>query len=186
MSDDRAANSCLVIDVAMPCAAWRQALPGVARLVRDTARAALAAADDEPTPAELSVVLSDDAAVRILNARWRGKDAPTNVLSFPAGGADVAGAPRLLGDVVLAFETMAREAAAQGKPLAHHVRHLIAHGVLHLLGFDHERARDATRMENLERRILDGFGIPDPYQITLPPLEGEGRGGGRPRRIAHG
>jgi probable rRNA maturation factor len=182
MSDDRAAKPRLVIDVALPHAAWRAALPGIVRLARETVRAALAAADEAPVPAELSVVLSDDAAIRILNARWRGKDAATNVLSFPAGGGDVPGAPRLLGDIVLAYETVAREAAAQDKPLAHHVRHLIVHGVLHLLGHDHERERDATRMENLERRVLAGFGVPDPYlDLAVPsPLEG------RPKRIAHG
>jgi probable rRNA maturation factor len=163
MKDDLATKSRLVIDVAMPCAAWRRALPGIVRLARETARAAVAAADVASGAAEMSLVLSDDAGIRVLNARWRGRDAATNVLSFPAGGHDVAGAPRLLGDIVLAFETISREASAQRKPLAHHVRHLIVHGVLHLLGHDHERAREAERMESLERRILAGFGIPDPY-----------------------
>jgi probable rRNA maturation factor len=109
-------------------------------------------------------VLSDDAAMRALNARWRGKDAPTNVLSFAASDDLAPGMPRLLGDVVLAFETVSREALAEGKPLADHTRHLIVHGVLHLLGHDHERASDAKRMESLERGILAGFGVPDPYR----------------------
>ena len=146
-----------VIDVVTPCAAWRKHLPGAAKLARETARAALA--DARHTGGELSVVLSDDEAVRILNKRWRGKDAPTNVLSFATGE------PNLLGDVVLAFETVAREAKAQGKPLANHVRHLVVHGVLHLLGHDHARERDATRMENRERRILKSFGVADPYRL---------------------
>jgi probable rRNA maturation factor len=164
MKDDPETKPRLVIDVAMPCAVWRRELPGIARLVRETARRALSVADAECGAAEVSLVLSDDAAVRTLNARWRGKDAPTNVLSFPADGNRAPGVPRLLGDVVLAFETVAREAAAQNKPLAHHVRHLIVHGVLHLLGHDHDRERDAKRMETLERRILKGFGVPDPYR----------------------
>ncbi|MGH6981543.1 MAG: rRNA maturation RNase YbeY [Stellaceae bacterium] len=147
-----------VIDVATPCAAWRKRLPGAAKLARETARAALA--DAGRAEGELSVILSDDAAIRVLNRRWRGKDAPTNVLSFATGEA------ALLGDVVLAFETVSREAKDQGKPLSHHVRHLIVHGVLHLLGHDHERARDATRMENRERRILKSFGVADPYRVT--------------------
>ena len=146
-----------VIDVTTVCAGWRKHLPGVAKLARETALAALD--DTGRRGGELSVVLSDDASVRALNKRWRGKDAPTNVLSFASGE------PELLGDVVLAFETVSREAADQGKPLAHHVRHLIVHGVLHLLGHDHERARDAARMENRERRILKGFGVADPYWL---------------------
>jgi probable rRNA maturation factor len=161
----------LVIDVAAPCVAWRREVPGIARLARETARAALA--DAGIAAAEVSLVLSDDATVRALNRRWRGHDTPTNVLSFASGES------RMLGDVVLAFETVSREAIAQGKPLAHHVRHLIVHGVLHLLGQDHERDREATRMENRERRILDTFKIPDPYSPS--PLEGEGWGGGSTR-----
>ncbi|HEX7970330.1 MAG TPA: rRNA maturation RNase YbeY, partial [Stellaceae bacterium] len=104
--------------------------------------------------------------VRALNRQWRGKDVPTNVLSFPALGATPPpGAPRLLGDVVLAFETVAAEAAAQDKPLADHLRHLVIHGVLHLLGFDHESDADAQRMEASEIAILAGLGVPDPYRV---------------------
>jgi len=169
MNDAPAIKSRIVIDVAISSPAWRKELPGIVRLCRETVRAALA--DAGSGAAEVSLLLSDDAAVRTLNRRWRGKDAPTNVLSFSAGDA-VPGGPRLLGDVVLAFETVAREAAEQGKPLAHHVRHLIVHGVLHLLGHDHERDRAAARMENRERRILAGFGIPDPYRATGAPGHG--------------
>lgn len=157
----------LVIDVAVPCAAWRRRVPGVERLARDTVRAALAGAGAELGAAEVSLLLSDDAEVHALNRRWRGKDSPTNVLSFPGGEDGKApGAPVMLGDVVLALETVAREAEAQGKPLLDHVRHLIVHGVLHLLGHDHERAREAARMEALERRILAGLGVPDPYRAA--------------------
>lgn len=119
--------------------------------------------------AELAIVLTDDAAVRGLNAEWRGKDKPTNVLSFPAAtpeeiaAAGAGGPPLLLGDVVLALETCRREAEEQGKPLADHIAHLVVHGVLHLLGHDHEDAAEADRMERLEASILGELGIADPY-----------------------
>ena len=104
-----------------------------------------------------------DAAVRALNRDWRGQDKPTNVLSFPAPPASSAG-PRHLGDVALAFETLAGEAAQGGKPLAHHAAHLLVHGVLHLLGHDHEDDRAAGAMEALEVAALSELGIADPYR----------------------
>jgi probable rRNA maturation factor len=160
------------IDVAVSCVLWRRRIPDVVRLARETSRAALN--DAGIADAEISLVLTDDAVMQALNRRWRNKDAPTNVLSFASGE------PRLLGDIVLAFETVAREAREQGKPLPHHLRHLVIHGVLHLLGYDHERPRDAMRMENRERRILKRFKIPDPYRIIPSPLKSEGKGrGGR-------
>jgi probable rRNA maturation factor len=107
----------------------------------------------------VAVLLTDDAAVKTLNADFRGKDAPTNVLSFPAPAT---AAPHL-GDIVLAFGVCAQEAEAQAKPLAHHLMHLTAHGVLHLLGYDHESDADAEAMEALEREILANLGVPDPY-----------------------
>jgi probable rRNA maturation factor len=156
----------ITIDIAISCGSWRRRIPGVVRLVRETVRAALD--DSGVADAEISLVLTDDAVMQALNRRWRNKDAPTNVLSFASGE------PRLLGDIVLAFETVAREALEHGKPLAHHLRHLVVHGVLHLLGYDHERPRDAVRMENRERRILRTFEIPDPYKIIPSPLKSEG------------
>jgi len=111
----------------------------------------------------VSLLLTDDAAVQVLNREWRGMDKPTNVLSFPAEGISPPGAPALLGDVALAFETVAREAGAQGKPLDHHMRHLLVHGVLHLIGYDHVQDGEAERMEGRERQILAGLGVPDPY-----------------------
>jgi probable rRNA maturation factor len=105
-----------------------------------------------------------------LNRRWRGTDAPTNVLAFPAADPTVAtplGAPLLLGDVVLAFETTHREAAEQEKPLAAHLRHLVVHGVLHLLGYDHVDDADATTMEEREIAILAELGVPNPYRDTM-------------------
>jgi probable rRNA maturation factor len=111
--------------------------------------------------AELSIVLTDDASIRKINAQWRKKDAPTNVLSFPA--AHMPGAPRMLGDIIIAYETTAREAKDEGKPFAHHLGHLAVHGFLHLLGYDHESDEQAEEMERLEREILERLGVPDPY-----------------------
>jgi probable rRNA maturation factor len=156
------------IDFAESCAEWRRQLPEVEALCAAAARAALVAAGAATAPAELSLVLADDTLVRTLNQRWRGQDKPTNVLSFAAeeGSAPAVPAPlpRLLGDVVLAYETVAAEAVAQGKPLADHLRHLVVHGVLHLVGFDHMEDEEAERMEALETRILAGLGVPDPYR----------------------
>jgi probable rRNA maturation factor len=163
MKDDP--DPSIVIDVAVPCAAWRRRLPAIVRVARDTAMAVLAGF--KLGDAELSLVLTDDVEIKALNSRWRGKDSPTNVLSFASDAKQpVSNAPRMLGDVVLAFETVAREADEQGKPFADHTRHLIVHGVLHLLGHDHEASREAERMEKLERRILAGLGISDPYRVT--------------------
>jgi probable rRNA maturation factor len=117
-----------------------------------------------PGASELGVVFTDDAHVRALNAGWRGKDKATNVLSFPAFPETKTGPlPPLLGDVVLAAETVAGEAALEGKPLENHISHLVVHGLLHLLGYDHEGDAEAEEMEALERRILARLAIPDPY-----------------------
>jgi probable rRNA maturation factor len=160
----------LTIDIAQPCRDWRKALPKAAALCRRAAQVAIDAGNLEIADAELSIVLGDDALLQRLNKAWRGKDAPTNVLSFPAqefGGRLVSpvqpGVPLPLGDVVLGFETISREAAEQGKALDDHLAHLIVHGVLHLLGFDHEAEADAEQMEALERDVLSRLGIADPY-----------------------
>ncbi len=117
-------------------------------------------------PASAAVALSSNAAVRELNAAYRGKDTPTNVLSFPAPplppGVTAEG-PRELGDVVLALETLVDEAKAAGIPPAHHFQHLLVHGILHLIGYDHEADAEAERMEALETALLARLGIPDPY-----------------------
>ncbi len=110
---------------------------------------------------ELAVLLTDDAGIRAINAGWRGVDAPTNVLSFPAPPSG--GERPFLGDIALAFETIAAEARAEGKPFAHHLAHLCVHGFLHLLGYDHIRKQDAHVMEAAEREILRRLHIPDPY-----------------------
>jgi len=148
---------------------WAAVLPGAAALAEGAARAALAAAPPAD-PAQLGIVLADDALVRRLNATYRGQDKPTNVLSFPQDAATLPAIPTPLGDVVLAFETVAGEAAAQEKTLADHLAHLVVHGVLHVVGFDHETDGDAAGMEDLERRILRGLGVGDPYRLgaTVP------------------
>jgi probable rRNA maturation factor len=155
-----AAGTVLEIDVLIESGHW-QGEPGA----EATVRRALAEAGEALSTkgAELAILLTDDSAIRLLNRQWRGVDAPTNVLSFPA--TDVAaGIPRVLGDIVLAFETIAREAREEGKPFAHHLSHLAVHGFLHLLGYDHDRDADAEAMERLECRILAGLAIPDPYR----------------------
>lgn len=146
-----------MIDVEIEDEAWTAAMPQAEMLARG---AALAALDAEGAAHEgVTILLTDDAAVHELNARFRHKDRPTNVLSFPA--------PRNpefhLGDIALAYGVCAREAAEQGKPLAHHLQHLVAHGVLHLLGYDHIGDDEAEAMESLERAVLAGLGVPDPY-----------------------
>ena len=117
----------------------------------------------------IGVTLTDDVTQRALNRDYRGKDTPTNVLAFSQLGTVPlpAGARLLLGDVVLAFETVAREAVEQHKPLAHHLVHLVVHGVLHLLGFDHENDTEAAIMEAREVAILAALGVPDPYRDTI-------------------
>jgi probable rRNA maturation factor len=124
-----------------------------------------AAAKAVSTPhAELAILLTDDSAIRALNRKWRKLDAPTDVLSFPA---EVARArrdlPRHLGDIVIAYETTAREAAAQRKPFRHHLAHLAVHGYLHLLDYDHATDREAKKMERLEVAILARLDVPNPY-----------------------
>lgn len=112
--------------------------------------------------AEVSIVLCDDAFIVDLNRKWRQIDKPTNVLAFPSGGP-IASTP-VLGDIVIAFETASKEAEELGKPLRDHVAHLLAHGFLHLIGYNHIRDADAEAMEALERSVLARLGIEDPYQ----------------------
>ena len=145
-----------VIDVVRESRLWDQEPEIDVTLQRAIAEAAA----DAPTDAELSIVLTDDARIRALNLAWRGFDKPTNVLSFPAGGK---GAPTHLGDIVIAYETVKREALAQDLAFLHHLAHLAVHGFLHLHGYDHEAEAEAETMEQMERRILARLGIPDPY-----------------------
>jgi probable rRNA maturation factor len=154
----------LHLDIAVEGGDWAR-LPDAEDLARNAVAAALAVASDAPRgPVEVSLVLADDAAVQVLNRDWRGQDKPTNVLSFsapePPGGADL----RHLGDIVLACETLVREAEAEGKSLRDHAAHLVVHGTLHLLGYDHEAEGQAEIMEALEVKALARLGIPDPYR----------------------
>lgn len=142
------------IDIEVEDPAWETALPDVEAVARQAAMAAL------DHSGGVAVLLTDDEALRDLNARFRNKDSATNVLSFPAAENREAH----LGDVALAYGVCAREAADQGKTLAAHLQHLVAHGVLHLLGYDHESDDEANEMEAREREILAGIGVADPYQ----------------------
>jgi probable rRNA maturation factor len=162
------------IDVVIASARWRQA----PRAVSAVRRAIAAAPPARARGAELAVILTSDRAIRTLNRRWRGRDKPTNVLSFPApapaGRRAPRGVPRHLGDIVLAYETVAREARLQGKPLDHHIAHLALHGFLHRLGYYHESHGQAEAMERRERRILARLGVPDPYAERERAYPGDG------------
>jgi probable rRNA maturation factor len=156
----------LSIDVIVESSLW-EAQPGAEAVLRKAV--VEAAAMLSTMSAELAIVLTDDSAIRVLNRVWRGTDKPTNVLSFPvrqpdrAVDAETAGLPRLLGDVVIAFETTTQEARNESKRFDDHLAHLAVHGFLHLLGQDHDSDSDAEAMEGLERAILARLGIPDPY-----------------------
>ena len=134
-------------------------------LVRRAIGAALDVLGEDASASELSLVFTDDKAIRALNAQWRAQDKATNVLSFPA--FDMAPGypvPPVLGDIVIAHETVEREAALELKPFDHHLTHLVVHGFLHLLGYDHEIDEEAEEMEALETRILASLGVDDPYR----------------------
>lgn len=157
----------VTVDVVIESPLW-SGHDGLTARTRAAVLAAVRGADVELHPdAEICVMLSDDAGVQELNRDWRGKDKPTNVLSFPAAEGDELATSPLLGDVVVAYETLAREAAEEGKPFEHHFSHLVVHGTLHVLGFDHMTDAEADMMENLEREVLETLGIPDPYCKVL-------------------
>lgn len=154
------------IDVVIASTRWRKA-PQAETIVR---RAIAAAAPAPARKAEIAVTLTGDRTIRALNRRWRRQDKATNVLSFPSPPQG-RGTPRHLGDLVIAYETVAAEARAANKPFDHHLAHLAVHGFLHLLGYDHESNRDAEEMERRERRILARLGIPDPYAVATPTFD---------------
>ena len=155
---------------------WQAA--GLAPLAERAALAALGHLGLDPALFEVAVLACDDARIAVLNADFRGKPQPTNVLSWPSdergadadGGAPArphpgpAGMPEELGDIAIAWETCEREAEDQGKPLRDHVSHLIVHATLHLLGYDHVRDGDAALMEGTEIRILEAMGLSNPYE----------------------
>ncbi len=148
------------IDIVRESSLW-QAQPEIEAVLRRAI--AEAAASVSTKDAELAIVLTDDSRIRELNRVWRGIDKPTNVLSFPAKEAGGNGATVLLGDIVIAYETAAREAHDQATPFLHHVAHLTVHGFLHLRGYDHAADEEAETMERLERTILARLDISDPY-----------------------
>lgn len=154
------------IDLVIEDRAWRSSVPGAAATARRAARRALS--DIGAPPGGLALVLSDDRRVRSLNRDFRGADKATNVLSFPDQPEE-----GRFGDIVLARETLLREARSQGKSARQHLMHLVVHAVLHLFGFDHDRPLAAERMEWRERRILADLAVPDPYRppATLPKPE---------------
>lgn len=150
-------NAALAVSIDDP--RWRKRLRAPEALVRRAARAAL---DGAGRAGEIRYALADDALLRELNRDFRGKDKPTNVLSFPDES------PGALGDVALAFETCWAEARAQGKSLDAHLAHLVVHGTLHLLGWDHETIPEALAMEARERRTLRRLRLADPYRARKP------------------
>jgi probable rRNA maturation factor len=163
------------VEVLVQSALWKREAKIAARLRAAIVAAAVRLGERDvprpvtPTPsapsrALLALALSDDEAVRALNRDWRNKDKPTNVLSFPAAApGKSARGPVHWGDVIVAYETTAREAEEAGRSFADHAAHLAVHGFLHLAGYDHEKDIDAEVMEGLERAILARIGIPDPY-----------------------
>jgi probable rRNA maturation factor len=155
-----------ITEILVTAECWHAEAQAEAVIQRAVATAA-EIADAEIGEAELAVMLTDDAGIRTLNSNWRGIDKPTNVLSFPAlqptGPVGPGDAPRMLGDIAIAYETTRREADDEQKPFDHHLSHLAIHGFLHLIGHDHEQDQEAEAMESLEREILSQLGIPDPY-----------------------
>ena len=153
-----------LLDVIVEAPQWETTRGAEATVRRALIEAAIATGMDFKDRM-LAVVLTDDAAIRRLNAQWRGIDKPTNVLSFPPApsASEAFGATKSLGDIAIAYETAAREAAEERKPLEHHLAHLAVHGFLHLLGYDHDSESTAATMEQLEGVILARLGMPDPY-----------------------
>jgi len=153
----------IALDIMIEAGDWSR-LAGAEALAQRAAEAAFAITGTADEDVEVSVMLTDDARIRELNRTWRAKDKPTNVLSFPAPGQAGAEGPRHLGDLALAYETLVRESEEESKALADHFAHLIVHGILHLLGYDHEDEAEAETMEALEVKALATLGIADPYR----------------------
>jgi probable rRNA maturation factor len=150
----------VALDVLVQSPLWEKE-PGAAATVERAIAAA--AAEIAAPPGEVAVMLTDDETIRALNRDWRKIDKPTNVLSFPAPRTPDIGVPHL-GDIVVAYETLARESADEGKLVSDHLAHLTVHGFLHLMGYDHQTDSDANAMERLESTILARLGVPDPYR----------------------
>lgn len=164
----------MICDIAIEEPKWETALPAFEDTIRRACLSTLSATSFLQTAAhpEISVLLTHDSHIRTLNRDYLGKDKPTNVLSFPSeilkpGQYTHVPEGIILGDIALAYETIDREAQEQGKPFIDHFTHLIIHGLLHLLGYDHEKTQDATQMESLEIHILQQLGIKNPYPDTI-------------------
>lgn len=153
----------ITLDIMIEAGDW-DCLEDAEALAQRAAEAALSVTYEADGEFEASVMLADDAQIQELNRTWRGKDKPTNVLSFPAPEQPGSNGPRHLGDIALAYETLVRESQEESKELSHHFAHLIVHGVLHLLGYDHEVESEAEIMEGLEVKALATLGIADPYR----------------------
>jgi probable rRNA maturation factor len=154
-----------ITEVLVVADCW-QTEPDAEAVIQRAVTAAAEIVNADTGEAEIAVMLTDDAGMRTLNSNWRGIDKPTNVLSFPALPASPGGpddAPRMLGDIAIAYQTTRKEADDEQKPFDHHLSHLAVHGFLHLIGYDHEKDDDAEAMETLEQEILAHLGIPDPY-----------------------
>ncbi len=169
IADDRTPMTILDIQISVEKGDWpsEDELQSFAARVLGAAADFLAEEEGQPFPGEppeLSLVFTDDASIRVINAEWRGQDKQTNVLSFPAFPLAPGKMPGpMLGDIVVAFETLRREASELEKPFEEHLTHLLVHGFLHLFGYDHLEDHEAERMEALETRILARLGLSDPY-----------------------
>lgn len=151
------------IDLIIEDDRWNAALPDAAALIQSAVEAAFSGANFDEI-VSVSVLLADDARIKTLNSTFRGRDKPTNVLSFPAQETPAfPGEPKVLGDIALAFETMQSEADVGNRPLRNHFLHLIVHASLHLIGYTHESDEEAEHMEALEIAILAGLDVPNPY-----------------------
>jgi probable rRNA maturation factor len=159
MRQDSTRQTVVAVDVLTESPLWQNE-PSAEAVVRDAIDAA-ADATSAP-PGELAIVLTNDAAIRVLNRDWRGVDKPTNVLSFPASRSSGT-EPAMLGDIVIAYETLERECRAENKQFLHHLAHLAVHGFLHLMGYDHQTDSEADDMERIEISILSRLQVPDPY-----------------------
>lgn len=155
------ADDAPLVDVVIEDPRWQDL--DIEALAERAARAAVVAEGLDPSGCEIALLAADDARIAALNAEFRGKPTPTNVLSWPSGETPPPGEPRFLGDLALAYETCRAEAAAAGLPEADHVTHLVVHGVLHLLGHDHVDPAEGDAMEALETKILASLGVANPY-----------------------
>ena len=150
-------------DMAINAEGWQDE-ETLRRLVDSVLQATLQELGFNNIDSELSLVFTNDADIREINAKWRHIDKPTNVLSFPAFALQPGQEPgEILGDIVIARETVEREAAEEDKSFDDHLSHLVVHGLLHLMGYDHQNDEEAEQMETLERKILASLGISDPY-----------------------